>query len=69
VLAQQRGHQAFVLGVEVGDEHKGHPAVRRHRLEKLLEGVQPPAEATMPTTAWTGCVIGSAVCGDAAASR
>ena len=40
LLGQQRGHQAFVLGVEVGNEHKGHPAVCRHRLEELLEGFQ-----------------------------
>ena len=40
MLLQDLGHQAFLVGRQVGDEYKGRSGVRRHAPEKLLEGVQ-----------------------------
>ena len=40
VPGQQRGHETFVPGIEVGDEHEGHAAVGRHGVQKRLVGVQ-----------------------------
>ena len=41
VPGEQLDHQAFVLGVEMGDEDEGDTAVRGHGGEELLEGVEP----------------------------
>ena len=40
VARQQLDHQAFVLGIEMRNEHKGDAAVGRHGGEEFLESVQ-----------------------------
>ena len=39
--AEDRGHQAFMIGRQVLDEDKGHARFRRHGFEQLYEGLQP----------------------------
>ena len=48
VPGEQLDHQAFVRGVEVGDEDEGDTAVRGHGGEKLLEGVEPAGRSDQP---------------------
>jgi hypothetical protein len=45
---QDFGEQGFMRRRQVDDDHKHHPAVGRHRLEKLLEHVQASGRAANP---------------------
>jgi len=38
---QELGHGAFMLGIEMGDEHECHSGLLRQRLEQIGEGFQP----------------------------
>jgi hypothetical protein len=40
VACEQIDHQALVRRIEMLDQHEGHAAVGRQRVEELLEGVQ-----------------------------
>ena len=40
VAGQQIDHHALVLRIEMLDQHEGHAAVGRQRVEELLEGVE-----------------------------
>ena len=40
VTGQQIDHHALVLWIEMLDQHEGHAAVGRQRVEELLEGVE-----------------------------
>ena len=40
IPADQVGHHAFVFGGEVGYKDEGHPRIRRHVLEEVLNRVE-----------------------------
>jgi hypothetical protein len=50
VRPQQLNQQAFVVGIEVLHEDKGHARVGRHVVKEVSNAARPPADAPMPTT-------------------
>lgn len=46
VLGEDVGHMALVSRFQVLDDYESHPAVGGHRLEEVLEGIQPARRRT-----------------------
>src|SRR4029078_8971836 len=45
VTGQQIDHHALVIWIEMLDQHEGHAAVGRKRLEETFEGVETPCRS------------------------